>query len=119
MLLGTNIQAAYTAVSDMGIAVFGLNCSTGPFEMAQSIQWLSEQNELPILVMPNAGMPRNEGGKAVYTMTPTEMCRKLQEFVESYSLLRIIGGCCGTNPLHIAEMRDMLRNIADLNLSRG
>jgi 5-methyltetrahydrofolate--homocysteine methyltransferase len=111
MLLGTNIQAAYTAVSDMGIAVFGLNCSTGPFEMAQSIQWLSEQNELPILVMPNAGMPRNENGKAVYTMTPTEMCRKLQEFVESYSLLRIIGGCCGTNPMHIAEMRDMLKNI--------
>jgi 5-methyltetrahydrofolate--homocysteine methyltransferase len=111
MLLGTNIQAAYTTVSDMGIDVFGLNCSTGPFEMAQSIRWLSEQNELPILVMPNAGMPRNEGGKAVYTMTPSEMCGKLQEFVESYSLLRIIGGCCGTNPLHIAEMRKMLNNI--------
>ncbi len=108
MLLGTNIQAAYTTVSDMGIEVFGLNCSTGPFEMAQSIEWLNEQGELPILVMPNAGMPRNEGGRAVYTMTPGELCGKLQEFVEKYRMLRIIGGCCGTNPMHITELRNML-----------
>lgn len=111
MLLGTNIQAAYTTVSDMGIDVFGLNCSTGPIEMAQSIQWLNEQNELPLLVMPNAGMPRNEGGKAVYAMTPNEMCGKLQEFVENYETLRIIGGCCGTNPLHIKAMRNMLNDL--------
>ena len=111
MLLGTNIQAAYTTVSDMGIDVFGLNCSTGPFEMAQSVQWLNEQNELPILVMPNAGMPRNEGGKAIYAMTPNEMCGKLREFVENCETLRIIGGCCGTNPLHIKAMRSMLNDL--------
>jgi 5-methyltetrahydrofolate--homocysteine methyltransferase len=111
MLLGTNIQAAYTTVSDMGIDVFGLNCSTGPFEMAQSVQWLNEQNELPILVMPNAGMPRNEGGKAIYAMTPDEMCGKLREFVENCETLRIIGGCCGTNPLHIKAMRSMLNEL--------
>ena len=69
MLLGTNIQSAYTTVSDMGISVFGLNCSTGPVEMESSIRWLDEQNELPILVMPNAGMPINVGGNAVYKMT--------------------------------------------------
>ena len=45
MLLGTNIQAAYTTVSDMGIDVFGLNCSTGPIEMNPSVQWLDEQDE--------------------------------------------------------------------------
>ncbi|HWY33652.1 MAG TPA: homocysteine S-methyltransferase family protein, partial [Nitrosopumilaceae archaeon] len=59
MLLGTNIQAAYTTVSDMGIDIFGLNCSTGPIEMTPSIQWLDEQNNLPLLVVPNAGMPEN------------------------------------------------------------
>ncbi len=115
MLLGTNIQAAYTTISDMGIDVFGLNCSTGPFEMVQSIQWLNEQNELPILVMPNAGMPRNEDGKAIYAMTPNEMCRKLQEFVENYKTLRIIGGCCGTNPLHIKAMRNMLNDLQTIH----
>jgi 5-methyltetrahydrofolate--homocysteine methyltransferase len=108
MLLGTNIQAAYTTVSDMDIDVFGLNCSTGPVEMTPSVRWLCEQDELPILVMPNAGMPQNEDGKAVYKMTPKEIAEKLEDFVQTYESLRIIGGCCGTNPEHIAELRRML-----------
>ena len=108
MLLGTNIQAAYTTVSDMGIDVFGLNCSTGPTEMTPSVRWLCEQDELPILVMPNAGMPQNENGKAVYKMTPKEIAERLGEFVQSYKSLRIIGGCCGTSPEHIKELREML-----------
>ena len=108
MLLGTNIQAAYTTVSDMDIDVFGLNCSTGPVEMTPSVRWLCEQDELPILVMPNAGMPQNEDGKAVYKMTPKEIAEKLEDFVQTYKSLRLIGGCCGTNPEHIAELRRML-----------
>jgi 5-methyltetrahydrofolate--homocysteine methyltransferase len=58
--------------------------------------------------MPNAGMPQNEGGKAVYTMTPEEIAEKLKEFVQSYKNIRIIGGCCGTTPAHIAELRKIL-----------
>src|SRR5690348_8804838 len=79
MLLGTNVQAAYTTVSDMGIDFFGLNCSTGPTEMEPSIKWLAEQ-DLPVLVMPNAGMPHNEGGKAVYNMSPDEIALRITEF---------------------------------------
>ena len=82
MLLGTNVQSAYTTVSDMGVSVFGLNCSTGPVEMESSIRWLDEQNELPILVMPNAGMPSNEGGNAVYKMTSKDMSHHLGEFLQ-------------------------------------
>jgi 5-methyltetrahydrofolate--homocysteine methyltransferase len=108
MLLGTNVQAAYTTVSDMGIDVFGLNCSTGPVEMTPSVRWLNEQNDLPILVMPNAGMPQNEGGKAVYKMTPVIMRQKMNDFICNYENIRIIGGCCGTTPEHIAELRRML-----------
>jgi len=108
MLLGTTVQAAYTTISDMNIDVFGLNCSTGPAEMTPSVRWLDEQHELPILVVPNAGMPQNEGGKAVYKMTPSALSEKLKEFIQNYKQVRIIGGCCGTNPLHIAEMRKML-----------
>ena len=96
MLLGTNIQSAYTTVSDMGVSVFGLNCSTGPVEMESSIRWLDEQNELPILVMPNAGMPINEGGNAVYKMTSKDMSHHLGEFLQKYKKVRMIGGCCGT-----------------------
>jgi 5-methyltetrahydrofolate--homocysteine methyltransferase len=108
MLLGTNIQAAYTTVSDMEIDFFGLNCSTGPTEMEPSVKWLAEQ-ELPILVMPNAGMPHNEGGKAVYNMSPDEIARRMAEFVKRYQNVRLIGGCCGTNPKHIAKLREVLK----------
>jgi len=108
MLLGTNIHAAYSTVSDMGIAVFGLNCSTGPIEMTPSVTWLNEQEDLPLLVVPNAGMPLNVGGKAVYRMTAIEMAEKMQVFVQNYKQVRIIGGCCGTNPNHILELRKMI-----------
>lgn len=107
MLLGTSVQAAYTTVSGMGIDFFGLNCSTGPAEMEPSVKWLAEQ-DLPILVMPNAGMPHNEGGKAVYKMGPEDVAHKMADFVKSYENVRLVGGCCGTDPKHIAELRHVL-----------
>jgi len=107
MLLGTSVQAAYTTVSGMKIDAFGLNCSTGPAEMAPSVRWLSDQG-LPILVMPNAGMPHNEGGRAVYKMSPKDIAGALAEFVSKYGRVRMVGGCCGTNPQHIAELRKAL-----------
>ena len=110
MLLGTNIQSAYTTVSDMGISVFGLNCSTGPAEMESSIRWLDEQNELPILVMPNAGMPINESGTAIYKMTSKDMSHQLGEFLHKYKRVRMIGGCCGTTPEHIRELKNTLKS---------
>lgn len=110
MLLGTNIQSAYTTVSDMGISVFGLNCSTGPVEMESSIRWLDEQNELPILVMPNAGMPINDGGNAVYKMTSKDMSHHLGQFLQKYKKVRMIGGCCGTTPDHIRELKSTLKS---------
>jgi len=108
MLLGTNVQAAYTTVSDMGIDVFGLNCSTGPIEMTPSIQWLNEQESLPILVVPNAGMPENEGGRAVYKMGPEDMANAMKDFLSQYKQVRIIGGCCGTNEDHISLLRKII-----------
>ena len=108
MLLGTNIQAAYTTVANMGIDVFGLNCSTGPIEMSPSIRWLNDQNEHRLLVVPNAGMPENVGGKAEYKMTPYEMAKTLKDFISKYGKIRIIGGCCGTNPQHIAALRKVI-----------
>ncbi len=113
MLLGTNIQAAYTTVSDMGIDVFGLNCSTGPIEMTPSVRWLDEQNEHSVLVVPNAGMPENDGGHAVYKMTPEKMGDALGDFLNQYKKVRIIGGCCGTNPEHIKALRKVINEKAN------
>ena len=108
MLLGTNVQAAFTTISDMGIDVFGLNCSTGPVEMTPSVRWLDEQSTLPLLVVPNAGMPENQGGKAVYKMTPDDMAKALDSFISEFKQVRIIGGCCGTNPAHITSLRKVI-----------
>ena len=111
MLLGSNVQSAYVTLSNLGIDIFGLNCSTGPVEMTPSIQWLCDQNELPILVMPNAGMPINENGRAKYLMSADEITSKLSEFIKKHNKIRIIGGCCGTTPNHISSLRSMLDNM--------
>jgi 5-methyltetrahydrofolate--homocysteine methyltransferase len=105
MLLGTNVQAAYTTICDMGISVFGLNCSTGPLEMKPSVIWLNEQADLPVLVVPNAGMPENVNGKAIYKLSPSDMASEMKEFITNYEFVRIVGGCCGTSPAHILELR--------------
>ncbi|ABK77566.1 methionine synthase I (cobalamin-dependent), methyltransferase domain [Cenarchaeum symbiosum A] len=104
MLLGTTVQAAYTTVSDMGIDFFGLNCSTGPREMAPSVRWLSGQGH-GLLVVPNAGMPENDGGRSVYGMTPDDMAGVLGGFISEYPQVRMVGGCCGTTPAHISALR--------------
>ena len=107
MLLGTTVQAAYTTVSGMGIDAFGLNCSTGPDEMMPSVRWLDGQGH-DILVVPNAGMPENRGGRAVYAMTPDAMAKSLGSLVRDCPNVRIVGGCCGTGPEHIRALRQML-----------
>ncbi len=108
MLLGTDVQAAYTTVSCMGIDVFGLNCSTGPAEMEPSVRWLDAEGGHDLLVVPNAGMPRNEGGRAVYGMPPDGMAAAMGSIMSSCPRVRIVGGCCGTTPDHIAALRAVL-----------
>ena len=108
MLLGTNVQSAYTTISEMGIDIFGLNCSTGPIEMEPSVQWLNDQKHKPLLIIPNAGMPENEGGQAVYKMTPEKMASALDSFIKEYPQVNIIGGCCGTYPDHIEQLRKVI-----------
>jgi 5-methyltetrahydrofolate--homocysteine methyltransferase len=76
--------------------------------MNPSIRWLDEQNEHHLLVVPNAGMPENQGGKAVYKMTPEKMSNALGDFLDQYKKVRIIGGCCGTNPEHIKALRKVI-----------
>ena len=108
MLLGTNVQSAYTTISEMGIDIFGLNCSTGPIEMEPSVQWLNDQKHKPLLIIPNGGMPENEGCQAVYKMTPEKMASALDSFIKEYPQINIIGGCCGTNPDHIEQLRKVI-----------
>ena len=60
------------------------------------------------MIVPNAGMPENVGGQAVYKMTPEKMASALNSFINEYPQINIIGGCCGTNPEHIVQLRKII-----------
>ncbi|MFH1762829.1 MAG: dihydropteroate synthase, partial [Gemmatimonadota bacterium] len=77
-----------------------LNCSTGPEHMREPVRYLSENTPLPISVVPNAGIPYNEGGTAVYPLSPEALAEAHHEFVTGFGV-SVVGGCCGTSPDHI------------------
>ena len=107
MLLGTDIAAALVTLESLGIDVLGLNCSTGPEHMRQPIRYLAENARLPISVIPNAGIPHNEGGCAVYPLRPEAFADELEEFVVRYGV-SVVGGCCGTTPEHLRLLIERL-----------
>jgi 5-methyltetrahydrofolate--homocysteine methyltransferase len=100
MLLGTDIHAVQTILEGLPIDVIGLNCSTGPEHMREPIQLLGEGTTLPVSCSPNAGLPMNVDGQAVYPLEPEPFATDLLEFVEKYHI-NVVGGCCGTTPEHI------------------
>jgi len=107
MLAGTDMSAASAILAGMQIDVLGVNCSTGPKEMRASLDTLDKESPLPISCLPNAGIPENRDGKAVYTLSPSEFTDTLVEFTKRYSL-SAIGGCCGTTPDHLSLLVDRL-----------
>ncbi|HUS14370.1 MAG TPA: homocysteine S-methyltransferase family protein, partial [Chloroflexia bacterium] len=103
MLLGTDIAAALTTLETLAVDIIGLNCSTGPDHMREPVRYLAEHSSKPVSCIPNAGLPLNENGLAVYPLLPVPMAETLAEFVNELGV-EVIGGCCGTTPAHIAEM---------------
>jgi 5-methyltetrahydrofolate--homocysteine methyltransferase len=103
MLLGTDIAAALNIMEHMPVDIIGLNCSTGPDYMREPARYLGEYSTRPVSIIPNAGIPINVNGLAVFPMEPEPMARGLREMVEEFEV-GIIGGCCGTTPQHIIEM---------------
>ena len=107
MLLGTDIAAALAILEDMGIDLIGLNCSTGPDYMREPIRYLTENSKLPVSCIPNAGLPLNVDGEAVYPMKPGPFSALMLEFVNDYGV-RVVGGCCGTREAHIQLINEGL-----------
>ena len=103
MLLGTNIAAVLSILQGMPIDVIGLNCSTGPEHMREPLKFLTRHTSLPISCIPNAGMPQNVDGEAFYPLEPLPFAASLNNFIEELHV-RVVGGCCGTTPAHLAEL---------------
>ncbi len=103
MLLGSEIGAALTAISALGVDGIGLNCATGPTEMSEHLRYLSKYSKLPIVCMPNAGLPVLGAHGAHYPLTPLELGAAHSQFIREYGI-GLVGGCCGTTPTHIEEL---------------
>src|SRR3954465_2471792 len=100
MLLGTEPLSAAALLASCGADIMGLNCSTGPREMVDPLRALSENAPLPLSCQPNAGIPENREGVAVYPLKPDELAEYLARFVRDFRL-SVVGGCCGTTPEHL------------------
>lgn len=104
MLLGTDIASAMVTLEALRADVIGLNCSTGPEHMRDPIRYLIEHATRPVSCIPNAGLPLNSGtGEAVYPLEPEPLAATLAEFVRDLGV-RVVGGCCGTTPEHLAAV---------------
>lgn len=108
MLLGSEIGAALTSISALGVDGIGLNCATGPTEMSEHLRYLSKFSTLPIVCMPNAGLPILGPNGAHYPLTEGELATAHSQFIRDYGL-GLVGGCCGTTPAHIAELAATVR----------
>ena len=112
MLVGSDIAAAAVAIDALDVDGMGLNCATGPAEMAEHVKWLGEHWRKFISVMPNAGLPMLVDGQTEYPLLPGELAEWQERFIDEDGV-HLIGGCCGTTPEHIRQLRGMLDRRAD------
>ncbi len=100
MLMGTDASAVLAILDGLPIDVIGLNCSTGPQHMREPVSYFCRHSALPVSCIPNAGLPVNIEGNAVYPLTVQEYANDLTEFACDLGV-NVVGGCCGTTPDHL------------------
>ena len=110
LLVGPDISAAAAVVHALDVPLIGLNCATGPQEMAEHVRWLSRNWPGLISVQPNAGLPELVDGRTHYPLGAAELATWMERFVTEDGL-NLIGGCCGTNNAHIAALDALLRKL--------
>lgn len=111
LLVGADIAAAATIMQALDVPVMGLNCATGPREMSEHVKWLGGNWPGRITVQPNAGLPELVNGQTRYPLSPDELVKWMERFIEEDGV-NMVGGCCGTTPEHIAALDAMLRRRA-------
>ncbi len=104
--LGTSPQVSAEVLSSMGANAVGLNCSLGPAELVGAAKEMAARNRCPLMVQPNAGLPHVEDGRTVFDVSAQDFARAMGEMVEAGA--SIIGGCCGTSPDYISELRALV-----------
>ena len=108
LLTGGSPRAAVALMEGLGVNVFGINCGLGPKEMAPVFEAFWADSSTPLLLQPNAGLPRSEGGKAVYDVDPQTYAA---EMLPLAPMATVMGGCCGTTPAHLKALIEATRDI--------
>ena len=109
LLTGGNVESTVALLEGLGVDVLGVNCGLGPEQMKGIVKDILEVSSTPILVTPNAGLPRSENGKTVYDVDPKDFAAVMEEIVRMGAV--ITGGCCGTTPDHIHAMVELTKDI--------
>lgn len=110
LLTGGDISAFVALLEGLGVDALGLNCGFGPDQMKRFLPQLLECSSIPVIVNPNAGLPRVVDGENVYDVTPDEFAADMKEMAEGGAW--IVGGCCGTTPDYIRAVTRLCRGIS-------
>lgn len=110
---GSPLEWAFRQLTDWGADVVGLNCSVGPSPMITALKKIRATTDLPIILQPNAGLPRIVDGRSIYMCTPEYMAEFTKTVLQAG--VQFIGGCCGTTPLHIKQMAAAFRHFGAMS----
>ncbi len=114
LMTGADPAATVAMLEGMGADAIGVNCSQGPKALAPIVEEYLKYSSLPLLLKPNAGLPRSVDGKTVFDVLPEEFAEDIARAVKMGA--RIVGGCCGTTPEHIKKTVDAIKDIAPVPL---
>lgn len=109
-LYGTDPVTAVVALQSLGANAVGVNCSSGPEEMIPLVKAMKEYANVPVIAKPNAGIPVLQDGKTIYPMEPEEFAEYGKLLIEAGA--GILGGCCGTTPLHIQKLKEQTKDLS-------
>ncbi len=109
MLTGASPQVVVSLLEGLGVDALGINCGLGPKQMKEIVKELLKYASIPVIVNPNAGLPRSENGKTVFDVGAEEFAEDMEEIVTMGAWFA--GGCCGTTPVHIQAMVEKCKEI--------
>ena len=109
MLTGASPQVVVSLLEGLGVDALGINCGLGPKQMKEIVKELLKYASIPVIVNPNAGLPRSENGKTVFDVGAEEFAEDMEEIVTMGAWFA--GGCCGTTPAHIQAMVEKCKEI--------
>ena len=111
LLTGGSVECVAALLESLGVEAYGFNCGLGPDRMLPYVERLAKVATKPIIVKSNAGLPKIEGGRTVFSVGPDEFAAHVAKLVQAGA--SIVGGCCGTTPAHIARVREQVSGIRD------